>query len=455
MIESIQFANFKSWGSPPPMRFGRITGLFGSNSSGKSSVLQVLLLFKQTAESLDRSRTLHLGDERTPVDLGTFYDIVRDHQIGRGLQFDLRWRREEPLRVLDPARRHAEVLSSDELRFSVVVDQVGEGEAALLSVDRMSYGLGRASFSLTRREDDTTKYDLKAAGFDLRRKPGRPWPLPSPIKSYGFPDQVANYYQNADFLSDLSLAFDELMSSLSYVGPLRENPHRTYLWGGERPAGVGFKGERAVEALLAARAENRKIGRGEGRGKRYVLFETRIANWLQEMDLIESFQVRQIARNRKEYEVRVRKTNSSPEVFITDVGFGVSQVLPVLVQCCYAPEGSVIIFEQPEIHLHPRVQAALADVFIDTVIERNVQILVESHSEHLLRRLQRRIAEERLPNDEIALYFTRLKDGASELVTLDLDMFGNIRNWPEDFFGDELGELTAMYDAATQRVASG
>jgi predicted ATPase len=172
------------------------------------------------------------------------------------------------------------------------------------------------------------------------------------------------------------------------------------------------------------------------------------------MGLIESFAVRPIGRGRKEYEVRVRKTREAPEVLITDVGFGVSQVLPVLVQCYYAPEGSLIIFEQPEIHLHPSVQAALADVFIDAAIERNVQILVESHSEHLLRRLQRRIAEDALASEDIALYFTTFEESQSQLHELDLDIFGNIRNWPEGFFGDELGELTAMTVASAQRVGS-
>src|SRR5205807_11232 len=124
--------------------------------------------------------------------------------------------------------------------------------------------------------------------------------LPPPIKNYGFPDQVANYFQDADFLSDLSLRLETLLNQVSYVGPLRENPHRTYLWSGERPASVGPRGDQAVEALLAARSDGLKIGRGAGRGRRYVLFETRIASWLQEMGLIESFAVRQIGRGRKE-----------------------------------------------------------------------------------------------------------------------------------------------------------
>jgi predicted ATPase len=136
------------------------------------------------------------------------------------------------------------------------------------------------------------------------------------------------------------------------------------------------------------------------------------------------------------------------------VGFGVSQILPVLVLCYYVPEGSTLILEQPEIHLHPAVQAGLADVFIDAIKTRKIQIIVESHSEHLLRRLQRRVAEESesLSNTDIAIYFCATgQDGTSQLTTLNLDPFGNITNWPPGFFGDEMGDLVAMTEAAMKR----
>ena len=86
----------------------------------------------------------------------------------------------------------------------------------------------------------------------------------------------------------------------------------------------------------------------------------------------------------RDYEFLVKKYKGGPEVRLTDIGFGVSQVLPVLILCYYAPEGSILILEQPEAHLHPKVQTELADVLIDVVENRNVQIILESHSEYLL-----------------------------------------------------------------------
>ncbi len=149
--------------------------------------------------------------------------------------------------------------------------------------------------------------------------------------------------------------------------------------------------------------------------------------------------------------MKLKRNKYSHEVLITDLGIGVSQILPVLVLCYYVPEGSTIILEQPELHLHPSVQAGLADVFIDVIKNRKVQILLESHSEHLLRRLQRRIAEEVLSPDDTALYFCELNEGESKLTPLNLNLFGEIDNWPDDFFGDLLGELVGVFDAGLQR----
>jgi predicted ATPase len=113
--------------------------------------------------------------------------------------------------------------------------------------------------------------------------------------------------------------------------------------------------------------------------------------------------------------------------------------------------------EQPEIHLHPQVQAELADVFIDAIharengTPRNVQLVVESHSEHFLNRLLRRIAEEKVEPDEVAIYFTKTRDTGAQLDPLRVNAYGDIENWPENFFGNEMADLTARTVAAARR----
>lgn len=251
------------------------------------------------------------------------------------------------------------------------------------------------------------------------------------------------------------LELERTLKSVYYVGPLREYPKRLYLWSGETPDHVGEKGDRAVEAILAAgsRSFNWKP-----RQKTRPLGEL-VAERLRSMRLISDFEVKPLGPHRKEYEVLVRTAPKLPEVKLTDVGFGVSQVLPVIVEALYVPRRSIVIFEQPEIHLHPRVQAELADLFVDAIrarengIPRDCQFIVESHSEHFLRRLQRRIAEEELSAEDAALYFVHTEGATARIEALKVDLFGNIVNWPEGFFGDEMADLVARSDAQARRMA--
>lgn len=116
--------------------------------------------------------------------------------------------------------------------------------------------------------------------------------------------------------------------------------------------------------------------------------------------------------------------------------------------------------EQPEIHLHPQAQSNLADVFISAVksyedsVPRNMQLIVETHSEHFLARLQRRVAEEAIGADEVAIYFVKRDGAAAQMEALKLNIFGGIENWPENFFGDEMGDIAARTMAALKRQAT-
>ena len=446
MLKQLTIHNFKSWQNTGQMLLASLTGLFGTNSSGKTGIIQLLLMLKQTVESSDRQRILHTGDDKTYIDLGTITDVIYQHQIPGEIEFYLTWELPEPLDIINPEGELDDIIFSiSSLSFNAKIEVTAEN----ITVQNISYifdyGNRNYRFSLEKQENDNnqsrSEYKLVSTDYPLRRFKGRAWPLPQPIKSYGFPDQINSYYQNASFLADFVLAFERLFKNIYYLGSLRDYPRRSYTWAGYQPQDVGKKGEQAVPALLASRTQNKEEN-----------IEQQIAEWLRELGLIYDFQLKPIAENRQEYELRVRRTPNSSEVLITDVGFGVSQILPVLVLCYYAPKGSTLIFEQPEIHLHPLVQAGLADVFIDVIKNRNMQIILESHSEHLLRRLQRRIAEEQLQKNDAALYFCQLNEqGNSELTPLELDAYGNINNWPVGFFGDEMGELLAMTEAAMKR----
>jgi hypothetical protein len=453
MIESLTLDNFKSWRHVGPMRLAPLTGLFGTNSSGKTSLMQFLLMLKQTAESPDRNLVLDLGDARSFVELGTFRDVVHQHDLANALQWQITWRLREPMSVVDPAARRSVPLEGDAIEYAASVrwEKNGSSASGRMTVASLAYQLAGAEFGMRPVANHPGEYELfsRHVRFAFRRVKGRACNLPQPAKCYGFPDQVRAYFQNAAFLSDFELAFEKLTAGLFYLGPLREYPKREYAWGGSQPTDVGRRGERVVEALLASRDQGVLYSFGKGK-KRKALDEV-VAMWLKDLGLIDSFEVRPIVPGGKLFQVWVRRQPGAQEVLLTDVGFGVSQILPVIALCYYAPEGSTLLLEQPEIHLHPGVQAGLADVLIEAVKARNVQIIVESHSEHLLRRLQRRIAEEKLAPADTALYFCAIDAGVSHLTELKVDLYGNIENWPEGFFGDDFGEIAETQKAILRR----
>lgn len=452
MLTRISLKNFKSWREIRAMRLSSITGLFGSNSSGKTSILQWLLMLKQTAESSDRVQPLSLGDERSLVELGTFADIVYGHDEAGQIGWELAWILPKTLRIPNPQGKPGSTLfQGSDLTYACELTGAPK-KGGKIHVRRFSYRFADQEFSYDLIPSKLASYRLsveKLKRFRFKRAQGRAWELPPPVKCYGFPDQVFNYFQNTGFLADFQLELEEFLARVFYLGPLRDYPRRQYTWGGAQPADMGRRGEKVIDAILSSRQRGEKISRGKGKPKLTV--EEYAAYWLQELGLIDSFEVKPVAEGSNIFQVLVRKTKGSPPVLITNVGFGISQILPVIVLCYYAPEGSTVILEQPEIHLHPSVQAGLADVLIDAVKVRKLQIVVESHSEHLLRRLQLRIAQEQLTPEEVALYFCSYEDNASSITSLELDIFGSIINWPKDFFGKEFEEIAETARAAMKR----
>lgn len=461
MLTKLRIKNFKAWQDSGELRLAPLTVLFGTNSAGKTSIPQLLLLLKQTAESPDRRRALHLGDARALVDVGTFDDVVHNHELDRPVEFSLGWSLEAPLTVHEPMTDQDYVGNRLELSATLTADAKHQPRTSSFRYQLQQGDRTVADIELTGRVGDAGAgklgYELSSATYPLVRHPGRAGLLPEPLRFYGFPDEVAAYYQNAAFTSDLVLQFERVLKSVFYVGPLREYPKRLYLWSGETPDHVGIKGERAVEAILAAQGRSFQWNPGQEARDLLVL----VAERLKQMELIHEFKVEPLGPGRKEYEVLVRTSPTRPPVKLTDVGFGVSQVLPVIVESLYVPRRSIVIFEQPEVHLHPRVQAALADLFVDAIraredgAARDCQFIIESHSEHFLRRLQLRIAEEELASDDAALYFVHTQDGDARIQQLDVDRFGNIKNWPEHFFGDEMGDLVARSEAQARRTREG
>jgi predicted ATPase len=397
MINELYLKNFKAWGGENHIPLADLSVFFGTNSSGKTSILQSLLCLKQTAESNDRQIILRTDGL---ANLGTIPEIIHggEKELGLGLTWQL------PITHL-----LGEGLPGlSQLTFWTGIGLDDKGRPAVQSLNYESEAL---SLNMKATAQGEYSLALKLSGKEPKRAPNRPFKqLPRPVKCYGFPPEASRYYQNINFLPDLSFSLEQLFEQVFYLGPLRDYPQRRYDWAGERPADMGRQGELAVAALLAAGKE--KITKRRGK---VPTLQEKVAHWLQKMGIIHNFTLKEVSA--RTYELRVQLHENSKEVLITDVGFGVSQLLPVLVICYYSPPGSTIILEQPEIHLHPSAQSVLADVMIDAISSRGVQIIVESHSEHFLRRLQRRIAENEFEASKSALYFCEMQAGASHLTS--------------------------------------
>jgi len=411
MITELRAQNFKSWKDTGKLQITPLTGFFGANSSGKTSILQTLLMLKQTVERPpDWKGVIDFGDDNSLVNLGSFDDLIHQHSLDSNLGITVSWNLS--------GKQKLDSIETDSLSFSMsIVNKYGDAE-----LDCFCYTVGRKNFEI---KWESSGYKYKSEFSSERAEL---------FRCYG----VANPFGSLESFKPLKDAFENLFHRICYLGSFRESPYSRYVWQGNHPKDTGQHGEEMISAILSKRVKLQDI-------------DKQIMEWLQRLDLIDSYRLNPVLNTEGDYEFLVKKYKGGPEVRLTDVGFGVSQILPVLILCYYVPEGSILILEQPEAHLHPKVQAELADLLIEVVKNRRLQIILESHSEHLLIRLMRRIAEEQISADDTAFYFCDMNEGVSEIGRLNVDNYGNITNWPQNFFGDEMGDLAAKTKAEMKR----
>lgn len=543
MLKKLRIQNFKCWEDTGIIDMDPITLFFGANSSGKSSIGQFLMMLKQTVEAHDQEAVFYLGEENSVVQLSSYKEMVFQGNLESNIIFEYQWspNRDSPLTLRNNSEPH-ESFSGNRLAFRAEVD-VPNSKSPIPSIHEFKYelinkdGKSELSFGMKRKKrtysGQEERYYVVESPFDLKLREGsNPYyfhndiPFTNLVNFYSFPRNVTGIYKNTEnFSTKFHYEHEELFRSLFYLGPLRTKTKRWYPYH-TAPKSVGYEGQHTVGAILAAQARNYKIALGT---RRPYSFEEFIVLKLKNMGLIEEFEVKQINQQVQMYETKVKTKGSKTWVNLSDIGFGLSQVLPVLVQCFYAPEGSIILIDQPEVHLHPYAQSALADVMIDVIEskldsgnglkERNIQLIIETHSEHFLRRLLRRIAEGKLPQDKISAYFANInnevllaelvkKENLSErernlfenadissandlveksikelskevpsvgevtaekwqkvaekyvydnpeekskLERLKIDEYGNIQNWPENFFGDEMGDVFAQAEAGLKK----
>ncbi|ABB24721.1 AAA family ATPase [Pelodictyon luteolum] len=406
MFDLLRLKHFKAWRQSISIELKPLTVFLGTNSSGKSSIFQALLLLKQTVVSPDRTVHLNLGGNEVSdyFNFGHFDDVMSrnasSNRFDIGFEFHKNGnvdRQESPAAWVQNGAFSASY-GKTSLKAAVVQEMSISGEDVL--------------FRLVRR--DRGAYSAFVGQEPQPRGKSR---LYAPQRSIALsPEAVSLLGVDGKKAEDISLAIRRQIESITYLGPLRRKPERDYVWNGTMPGDIGIDGSRVVDVLLSSALAPAK---DEGKG---AIIES-VSHWLNRMGVADSIEVRQLGRSTR-YEIVVHR--DGVDANLRDVGIGVSQVLPVVTLAFFVPKGSTIILEEPEIHLHPLAQAVLSELFVEVSQQRQIQFLVETHSEHLFRRLQTMVARQVARENDCRLYFVERKGADAELVHLELDGYGRI-----------------------------
>jgi len=247
---------------------------------------------------------------------------------------------------------------------------------------------------------------------------------------------------------------DFFTNRIRYLGPLRDDPKVIYaLPPTPDVPDVGVKGQ--YTAVVLDRNKNRPVKYIDPatRKERQGSLQEAVVGWLRHMDMLESVSTEESGK--LGYRLNVRVPNVDRELDLTTVGVGASQVLPILVMALLAPPGTLLIFEQPEIHLHPRVQSLLGDFFL-SMGQVGKQCLVETHSEYLVNRLRLRIAK--AENSEILklvrMYFVERKGNTSLFREVTPNQYGAVLDWPTGFFDEGTLQAESIIRAASEKRRS-
>ncbi len=262
------------------------------------------------------------------------------------------------------------------------------------------------------------------------------------------------------YISDAVEYIDNFFSTcVRYLGPLRDEPKSVFpLSPTTDPLDVGLKGEHTAAVLeLHKNRKVRFIPPAAFAGLEVVVgpitrsLEVAVNDWLRYLGVAEHVESRD--KGKLGHELTVSIAGGKRLHDLTHVGVGVSQVLPILVTCLLADKDTTLIFEQPELHLHPKVQTLLADFFL-SMTQLGKQCLIETHSEYLINRVRFRAAAAAKNNpwvEAVKVYFLEKKENASVFQEVKINEYGAILDWPEGFFDQSQVEAEAILRAATSK----
>ena len=402
-----------------------ITILVGPNNSGKSAVLSSLRILQQTLQGVDPSVPLALGE------FGTYKDIVHGNKQTDSVGFTIGGRyggKDHSFEVNFAHRaQRRQVVQKDFKLFD-------EPSAPLLqtkySTDK-EHQILQPIGKLTANQASK----LKLSFFHFTPQLNL---LHLKLLEHQIEKGEAARLHDADVA--LATQVRNLMG-LQYLGPNRDAPLRVFSFSGERPSILSPTGGGATDILVAD-----YVRRGTGKRK----LAQSVENWLAQAKIANQLRIDSISD--RHYEIKFQHPVTGEFENYADVGFGISQILPVIVAGYNLAPGSLLIVEQPEIHLHPSAQSELGD-FLLHLYERGVQTIVETHSEHLILRLQRYVGLGKIPPEDVAINYVYASEGEKVITRLKMNEDGIFTDtWPQGFFEKRLDEALELARAPLKRM---
>ena len=419
-ITKIAVKGFKSIAEECEIDIRPLTLLAGANSSGKSSIMQPLLLLKQTLEA--------------PYDPGALLIDGPNVQFTFAEQF-LSAIGEKKASCFQIRIETCDIFASDSVTTTFRKGQRGIEIAGMIMESKR---WDEPSHCLTLYPDMPPEEIESQA--DQHRKLGDSDIVVKPSRCF-----LDFESEDGEITLNITEDIEYHIVHTIYLPGLRGNPERTYKLSSTGPWYPGTF-ENYVVSLVYEWQETTDKRLKTVAGALHTLGLTGKVGTEKINDAHIELQVGRLQHD---------NTSETDMVNIADVGFGVSQVLPVVVALIAADPGQLVYLEQPELHLHPRAQVALARVLADAA-KRGVRVVAETHSSLLLLGVQTLIAEGDLSPELVKLHwFTRREDGVTEVNSADVDEAGAYGEWPEDFADVSLRAQSGYIKAARSRFVEG
>ncbi|MEO7328227.1 MAG: AAA family ATPase [Minicystis sp.] len=459
--------NFKAFHYLEDIELKPLTVLVGANSSGKSSIFQALLLLKQSSEAGRSSGLLKFDGEWTK--LGSFANVVSDFDISRDIEFRFETTTDVPKMPWSGTGPSVQWVGlKSDIRFVFGANQ-DPTQVVLRRSSIRSHPLGSVENSnpvaIEYRSGGPLHENIYLSSFD------------PPAKI----DKVSGVNVDKFWLESLDLVMQVgdkelklpsvpipvevfgptaalrhlIEQQLEYLGPIRADPRAFYPI--EEDLRIGSRGEGTIPYLLKQQHDLVSYAPSPVDALRGAPLLEAVNDWLRRMKVTSHLTIDPIEPIA--YTAAIQTSATKKSVNLSQVGFGISQLLPVLVMGLKGPPDAWLLFEQPESQLHPRLQAEIGDFFLATA-RAGKTVMVETHSDHLVNRLRRRIAEDE--TGELARMVQILfvhagtpDDPSSYVEPLAVDESGMIVNCPPDFFSETADEAFAILNARRKRPAKG